>query len=210
MRNGAIKKSVRYLVWGLGLGCGMLACLALVITLIIGARWWDSLDGGWALVEDAPWTETVIPLPEACGQLVFLRQSAHPFLAEYNRKLRLEREGTELHIIEMPMNVGGSTFINLYWIAFGPKGHATLQLVDHWGMYVMDVEHPGTSVTHLFRTQEGEWRINGGTREETQALLDTLQDPIYMGRLDGSQGPLRFIQRDEAPEVPIDFVGDPD
>lgn len=203
----------RWGLWVVGIGCGALACVMLVLLAVLavggglallGLREWAQ-NQNWEQA-DEPWTEVAIPMPDDWGQVVFLRQSAHPVMAEYNRKLRLEPTGQTPQVVEMTMNVGGRTFINVYWVAEGVDGHATLQLIDHWGMYVVDLESPPATapwVTHW----EGEWRLNGAA-EETDALLEALADHEYLGCLDGKEWPLRFVPVSEAPETEIDFVGD--
>jgi hypothetical protein len=200
--------------WIVAIGCGMLACVMVIGLLIVmgvggglaflGLREWAQSQN-WNPT-DEPWEEIAIPLPDDWGQVIFLRQSAHPVMAEYNQKLRLELTGQPSQIVEMPMNVGGRTFTNVYWVAEGVDGHATLQLIDHWGMYVVDLEAPPATalwVTHF----DGVWRLSGAA-EETDALLEALADHEYLGCLDGKEWPLRFVPASEASETEIDFVGD--
>ncbi|MEJ5309968.1 MAG: hypothetical protein WHX52_09360 [Anaerolineae bacterium] len=200
-------------LWIVAIGCGALACVMLALLAVLavggglaflGLREW--MQGQNWNPDDEPWIEVAIPLPDGWGQVIFLRQSAHPFLAEYNQKLRLELTGQPPVVVEMPMNVGGSTFTNVYWVAEGVDGHATLQLIDHWGMYVVDLEDPPATALWLTRF-EGVWRLNGAA-EKTDALLEALDDPEYLGCLNGKQWPLRFVPASEAPEAEIDFVGD--
>ncbi len=200
--------------WIVAVGCGALACVTLMILavalLVGGGLAYFGLQE-WAELEEwdpttAPWEEIAIPLPDEAGQVVFLRQSAHPMLAEYNQQLRLELIAQAPITVAMPMNVGGTTFTNVYWVAEGVDGHATLQLIDHWGMYVVDLESPPATALWVTRL-EGEWRLNGAP-EETPALLESLADHQYLGCLDGRKWPLRFVPAAEAPETEINFVGD--
>ena len=205
--------SRRWWPWIVAIGCGVLACVMLVLLAalavggrlaFLGLREWAQ-NQNWEQA-DEPWEEIAIPMPDSWGQVIFLRQSAHPVMAEYNRKLRLELPEQSPQVVEMPMNVGGRTLINVYWVAEGIDDHATLQLIDHWGMYVVDLEAPPTTalwVTHF----DGEWRLNGNA-EETDALLEALADHKYLGCLDGQEWPLHFVPVSEALETEIDFVGD--
>ncbi|HNT78588.1 MAG TPA: hypothetical protein PKH77_26560 [Anaerolineae bacterium] len=201
--------------WLVAIGCGALACVTLMILaaalLVGGGLAYFGLQE-WAELEDwdpttAPWEEIAISLPDDGGQVIFLRQQAYPMLMDYNQKLRLELTGQTPLVVEMPTNIGGNrTFTNVYWVAEGIGGHATLQLIDCWGMYVVDIEAPPTTalwVTHL----EGEWQLNGAP-EDTPALLESLADHQYLGCLSEREWPLRFIPASEAPETEIDFVGD--
>lgn len=200
--------------WIVAIGCSVLACMMLTGLLVVmaiggglaylGWREWKQFES-WKPA-DEPWEEVAIPLPDDWGQVVFLRQSAHPMLAEYNQRLRLELTAHSPVTVEMPMNVGGRTFTNIYWVAEGIDGHATLQLIDHWGMYVVDLEDPPDTALWVTRF-EGVWRLNGAA-EETPALLESLVEHEYLGCLDGNEWPLRFVPVAEAPETEIDFVGD--
>ncbi|MGC9394095.1 MAG: hypothetical protein ACP5J4_04505 [Anaerolineae bacterium] len=205
--------SRRWWPWIVAIGCGALACVMLVLLAVLaiggglaylGLREWAQ-NQNWEQADET-WTEVAIPLPDDGGQVVFLRQSAHPVMAEYNRKLRLELTGQTPQVVEMPMNVGGRTFINVYWVAEGVDGQATLQLIDHWGMYVVDLVAPPDTALWVTRF-DGKWRLNGNA-EGTDALLEALTDHEYLGCLDGQEWPLRFVPASEAPESEIDFVGD--
>jgi hypothetical protein len=168
---------------------------------------------------EAPWIEVELPLPqgaEAYGRVTFMRRAAHPVLAEYDRKLRVQPPDDPAQEIEMPMNVGGRTLINVYWIEQGIDGQPTLQFIDHWGMVLLNLTEPSAGVTRLSRI-DGAWRLSvpdehygslAASEAETVAFLDSLGAPSYLGRLDGTDGPLQFVPASVSPEQAIDFVGE--
>ena len=74
---------------------------------ILQTRAGASLSGEeWDQAQE-PWVESAAALPPSVGgPVVLLRRSAHPYLAEYDRRLRLERpDGSEL-TVDLPPNPG--------------------------------------------------------------------------------------------------------
>jgi hypothetical protein len=144
--------------------------------------------GDWS-IEQEPWVEVRHSLPNESGEIILLRQNAHPFLAEYFRKIRLEMVGQESVTLSLPMNVGGSTMINVYQYSGtlpDTKTVSFLRLEDHWGKYDIDL-------------------INGILLDEDNI---NLVDGIYLGRFDGQTGELQFVPASEAPEEAIDKISD--
>ena len=78
----------------------------------IGEEFWTSMDN-WKQ-EDVPWVEC--PVHEfGDGLKVAIHfQHAHPFLAEFYRKLVVTKPGGEIVEMELPMNTGGKTNIKVY------------------------------------------------------------------------------------------------
>lgn len=175
-------------------GC-VLVCLALVLvagsfiyaTTHIGEAFWGQF-GHWD-PQTEPWVECGFDLPDGKGRVVLLRHNAHPFLAEYNRKIRLEITDRTPVTLGLPMNVGGSTMINVYLGSAQLSGKmevSVMRLDDHWGTYIIDVDN--------LRLLDGE------------SILRLLEG-TYLGRWDGRKGPLRFVPADEGVEEAIDKVG---
>jgi len=117
-----------------------------------------------------PWQEVPIPLPSGVPTVTFLRRHAHPFLAEYDRKLRIGVEA----MVDLPTNVGGRTLTNIFLIREGDGRGPILHLCDHWGHCFVDLVEART--------------------------VEARADPPgeYVGRLDGSDYPLRFVPASEA------------
>ena len=179
----------RWAKW-LVLGC-LLAAAASVLLLgafcyamaRIGSAFWQQAEE-WD-VEQEPWEEASFDLPDGAGQVSFLRQDAHPFLAEYNRRLRFELEGQAPVTLDLPMNVGGRTLINVHLHANGTTvdGTATsvLRLEDRWGEYVVDLDR-------LDLVSGADLHVAEGT---------------YLGRFDDRDGPLAFVPAATSPEEEV-------
>ncbi|MCP4229056.1 MAG: hypothetical protein GY771_02775 [bacterium] len=144
--------------------------------------------------ENEPWVEVDIELPDDAGKAVFMRRNAHPFFAEYNRKIRLELTGHEPVEIELEMNTGGKTLINVYYLPYGLTGvseNALLLLQDYYGDYPVDLAER--------RLLPGYW----GIWERIEP-----PDTGYLGRLDGSEYPLKFVTATESPEEELEIMAD--
>jgi len=96
------------------------------------ARWLESaepgsvLDGLSRTPED--WEEARGALPGG-GTLVLMRRNAHPFLAEYDRKIRIELPSCDPEILFLPMNTGGRTNIRVFMVEH--ENGRFLRLRDH-------------------------------------------------------------------------------
>ena len=135
-------------------------------------------------VNEQPWTECPLALPDKSCRIVFLRRHRHPFLAEYDRKIRCE-VADRVTVKSLPTNSGGKTKINVYYYAAHKDLGPFIRLRDRYGNYRFDL---------------------GNGVEEIAAIPESVEGE-YMGRLDGSQGPLRFISVQESPEERIEQVG---
>jgi hypothetical protein len=171
----------------LALGCLLTAVASVVLlglffyaTARVGSAFWQQAEE-WD-VEQEPWEEASFDLPDGSGRVSLLRQNAHPFLAEYNRRLRFELEGRLPVTLDLPMNVGGRTLINVYLFAFDTSvdGIATsvLHLKDRWGDYVVDLD-----------------RLDLVSGADLQ-----LAECTYLGRFDGRDGTLEFVPATASPE----------
>ena len=176
------------------------------------------------------WAECGIPVPEGHGELWFLRGRAHPFLAEYDRKLRFVIPKGNEAVRWLPPNVGGRTMINCYWYPAAEDGGPYVRLEDHWGVYVADLRRQTVSVVgerhgQLYIAEipvgrdnppfghwEGEidreeltyYVGNNPGHELTGCLAQGKGE--YLGRLDGRSGPVGFVSRAEAPKESIERV----
>ena len=166
-------------------GIGILAFLlisggvtAFLVFREAGGEIWKGFDD---FDENAqPWTECPIDLPDKAGRIVFLRHHNHPFLAEYDRKIRYE-VGTHVVMKLLPPNTGGKTRINVYYYAAKDGQGAFVRLRDQYGNYRFDL---------------------GNDANEIRAIPKSLTRE-YIGRFDGVQEPLRFISVQESPEERI-------
>lgn len=193
-------------------------CLAVAGAAIIAAG--SCRDGG----SDADEDECLIPLPGRNERVVFLRRHIHPgFMAEYSRKVRIEVPGDAPVYCPLPVNVGGRTFIKVYWIdekdGFGPS----LLMTDHWGQYLVDLAKRET--LRIVRVEPGRvfagrvdgegagygWsgsgdnlRVAVGDNVATEItghrIFDRLQ---YLGCVDGRSWPLQFVPASEGPKARI-------
>ena len=212
-------------------GCGgcLLVALGALVVLVwtargIGDAIFDGMDDFDP--EQQPWTECRIPLPEDYGDLVFLRRHIHPFLAEYDRKVRFETKLANGEEAWLMVNTGGLTRINVHWYPAEAGEGPWVKLQDHWGEHLADIGHGTTSTVfrvdgHTFagqlttgdegygwvRNADGNLTARGG---ESKARDITGTGPAgtgtYLGRLDGTDGPVRFISAAESPEQPIEMI----
>lgn len=180
--------------------------------------------------EEQQWIECTIPLPEEDGTLSFLRRHIHPFMAEYSRKVRIGIPDDKPVCCPLPINVGGRTLINVYWIdekdSFGPL----VLLRDHWGESLVDLatretlrlvrvgadrvfaghidnERAGVGWTGTSDDAVDDLRVHVGQNIATDITRFSIYDRLqYLGRLDGRFGPLRFISASEASEERIKMI----
>jgi len=177
-----------------------------------------------------PWTECALPHPGVSSPLTFMQKSIHPFLAEYEYKIRF---GTGTTTVErwLPLNCGGRTRMNAYWYpsydVFGPA----IRLQDHWGEYLVRVQDqktyrllrykgqvfageitessPGTSMGESHPV-DGEPEIHASVGDnKAEDVTDTnvgRESGEYFGRIDGQDYPVRFVPASEATEVEIEMM----
>lgn len=166
-------------------------------------------------------------MPEGYGNLTFLRRHIHPFLAEFSRKVRIDPPDAEPVYCPLPINVGGRTLINLYWIeekdGFGPM----LLMRDNWGEYLIDLERKKSFILikpeagRVFAGEinderggygwghlpNGDLRVHSCGKDATEITQYQVYDDLkYIGRLDGRTPRLRFIASSEAPEERVQMV----
>ena len=135
---------------------------------------------------EQPWQGCEIPLSETDVRMLFLRRRAHPVLVEYDRKIVIEddREG-EMTILELPVNPGGETGIDVYLVT---EGRGTLvRLRDRWGNYVIDAENRELRSTG---PQAGESRTTSPRKA------------ARVGRIEERKGRPVFVPSDEYPGDP--------
>ncbi|MHC4111944.1 MAG: hypothetical protein ACYSUY_12785 [Planctomycetota bacterium] len=144
-----------------------------------GKQFWEGFDDFDKNAQ--PWTECPIDLPDKAGRIVFLRRHNHPFLAEYDRKIRYETS-VLASVRLLPPNTGGKTRINVYYYEAKNGQGPYIKFQDQYGNYRFDLGHDV---------------------KETLSIPDALTRE-YIGRLDGVREPLRFISAEESTEERIE------
>lgn len=177
--------------------------------------------------EKQPWIECEVSHPGNDASITFLQRTIHPFLAEYEYKVRF---GVGQDAVErwLPLNCGGRTVMNVYWYPVSNGSGACIRLQNHWGEYLLDLAKKKTYriLRYKGRVFAGEIGDGGsdysmgtstsaGRKSEirvfvgknsaadiTHTLMGSRQGD-YFGRIDGRDAPLRFVKKSEAPEVQI-------
>jgi hypothetical protein len=127
--------------------------------------------------ENEPWTELKITLSDPEIEIFYFQQPAHPFLAEYNRKIIFKTPIGQTDTINMFMNTGGRTLFNLYCMT--EKDKKVIILEDYFGFYLYDLKKNEYSEA-IFS-------------EKMQAVDD--HNTVFLGKIDGESYPLRFIDK---------------
>lgn len=127
------------------------------------------------------WSGVSVPVSGDSTSVRFERRSAHPFLAEYDRRLRLANGS----IVDLPMNPGGRTLIHVY--SRRDEHGPALHLHDRWGHYVVRLE---AMTVEIYDNEQSQVPTSFGE---------------YIGRLDGTTAPLRFVPAQKEP--PADTTG---
>lgn len=91
----------------------IIACVLTSIFVLGSLSFWDSVDN-WSQ-EQEPWEEIQVNIAGYDGDVFFLAQVAHPFLAEYNYKIKVEHDG-ESEVFQLPTKTGGQISESIYII----------------------------------------------------------------------------------------------
>jgi len=178
--------------------------------------------------EDEDWQECVF-YTAADGTTVAVGfQQAHPFLAEFHRKAIIASPDTAPIELPLPMNVGGRTNINVYFYPRQDGSGPAIRLQDHWGQYMLDLKRKVSRLIirvdgstyagdlHSERASSGWSQADGGPESveidgrPAQLLQGTLAGPgQYLGRLDGTKGPVAFIPASSEKERSIPMAHEP-
>jgi len=138
--SGAALAGKKLALTGLIMGyvCLPLYIFSSVVSYQISAEFWGQFED--FNKNEQPWVECLIRLPDGSGQVVFMRRHAHPFLAEYDRKIRFETDSLKNVVQPLPMNTGGRTRINVYWYPESDSNGAFIRLRDRYGSYYLDLQ----------------------------------------------------------------------
>lgn len=208
-------------------GCG--GCLLVAIAAVAGAVFFafqavKSFQQDFENPSPRAWEECPVPHPALMPAITFRQRGIHPFLAEFEYRVRFD-DGTNVIDGRLPINVGGRTKMNAYWYPQEEAFPAAIRLQDHWGEYVV---RPAEMKTYSLLRRKGRLYI-GEVQDENSGYsiseregaplevtlngseaLDVTDSPLgsgsgsYIGRIDGTTVPLRFVPAEEAPEQKIE------
>ena len=162
-----------------------------------------------------------VAIPDGSGHIIFLRNRIHPLAAKYDRAIRFETDIIPRVIRALPTNSGSPTKIDVYWLEKQEKEGPYIRLHEHQGEYLIDLSRGVTQVIgringRVFVSElknnkmpAFDWaKINGELSrvhtggkeaEEITGSLASLQGK-FIGRIDATEGPLRFITLAEPKE----------
>lgn len=145
-------------------------------------------------------------------KVTFERRRAHPVQAEYGRRVRVSTPGQAATLVELPMNTGGRTHFNCFWIEAERDAGPWLRLVDHTGEYLLPLKAPslericpeGDGLVHVAADSCARSSSNGIVTFAGEASAPPKFYPgVYLGSIDGRSGPLQFRSANDAPQEEI-------
>lgn len=154
-----------------------------------------------------------LQLPVEDGFVVeFERRRAHPVQAEYERRVNVVSADGTPTVVGLPMNTGGRTHFNVFWIAAAQDDGPWLRLLDHTGEYLLPLTQPslqricreGSELSHVASDNCSRFGSDGKLTYAGEAgPPPKLYPGIYLGALDGRTGPLVFNSAKDAPQEDI-------
>lgn len=84
---------------------------------------------------DEAWQELEVKFDTSNIVIWYQQQSAHPFLVEYNRRIKFQHNNKQSELHKMSLNPGGRTEIKIY----GEPNSIILE--DIWGLYILDLKN---------------------------------------------------------------------
>jgi uncharacterized protein len=124
--------------------------------------------------EKEPWTFISIDIVELNLTINYGQQTIHPYLAEYNRKIQFITKNSKTDTLNMAINSGGRTLIEVYY----NKDKNIIIMEDNFGGYYFDL----------------------ATLEYSEKLWDKFEkydNKEYLGTINGKEHPLEFIRKKE-------------
>jgi hypothetical protein len=171
---------------------------------------------------------TLLSLPDGVHAIEHARILTHPLVAEYSREVTYLTNGARGKTTPLHVDTCGGYPINCYLIE-APQG-PMLRLDDAVSEHLLDIS---TQTTYMIVRVKGTpyvgelmdesassgWSIMnndpstlsvtiGGVKAKPMADLTQNAPGVYIGRLDGGLGHLRFIPATESPEIAIDHLFD--
>lgn len=118
--------------------------------------------------DDEVWTFISFELEKLELKVKYGQQAIHPFMAEYNRKIQFETKTSKTDTIDMHLNWGGRTYIEIFY----DKAKDLILMEDQFGRYFLDLT----------------------TFEYSEKLEDfsKYDNKLYLGRINGKEYPLKF------------------
>ncbi|GEM_PF-2214547 len=132
--------------------------------------------------DDEPWTFISFEIEKIDLKISYGQQLIHPFLAEYNRKILFETQSSKTDTIDMTLNWGGRTYIELYY----DSGNKLIVMEDSFGRYFFDLN----------------------TMKYTEKLEDfgDYKNKYYIGCINGTDYPLKFESLDSEKPTSVDTI----
>jgi hypothetical protein len=174
------KMLLKWLVGGLLITGICIGGSYFVLSTLAATALWDTTDE-WS-IENEPWNAVSIPIPDETLEVIYWEQHAHPFLAEYYRKIEIKPQGKEPSTLEMPVNTGGQTLINVYTDQ-NLEQTKVLILKDQFGIYILQMAEQTFTV------------------DPAGIIFHSTQ---YLGRIEYQAGVLTFIPETDSPEMIIE------
>ncbi len=168
--------------------------------------------------------QVTITLPDGSGRVTFEQTHIHEYFAEYDRRVMLSTEKFSNVECLLPTNVGGRTEMNVYWYALDASSARFLRLQDFWGEYLIDLDEGrsrsivrvnGAAYVGDIRTPYSDSLIAVSEAGERTVYIGESQNELlddrianspgtYLGRIDGTARPLRFVPALEESEKAIE------
>ncbi len=156
-------------------------------------------------LDNQPWTEREIPLPDASWRLAFLERPSG--FAPFEREKRLRFSGQTRREVEYDLPFLERSFeFEAYWYEPFGKDGPLVRLAGEEAEYVADLgEGKLYCVTREFEKVKlhavPEDHATVSTEDARASLIEQRlrQSGEYFGRLDGSQWPLQFIKAEGPP-----------
>ncbi len=161
-----------------------------------------------------PWEKCEIKYPRKEKKVVFYRQTAHPFLAEYNRRVGFGDQKKD-QIRYFPMNTGGRTNIEVFYLEVDgspylrmkdrqteclisikeEKVFSYVRAKDRIFIGEVDFDYSGQGYSH---SEKSGFRAHVGDNEAVDITGTPLaNDGEYIGRLDARRSELKFVTEKE-------------
>lgn len=119
--------------------------------------------------EHEAWKYLSFNLPNVGLIINYGQQAAHPFLAEYNRTIQFTSKKSRTFTLEMTMNTGGRTFIDVY---YDPTNKLVI-LEDIFGSYFYNLK------SNIYS-------------EKPYEKFEKTENIKYLGAINGKDYPLKF------------------
>lgn len=155
----------------------------------------------------------VLSLPaQGAFTIEFESLRVDPVQAEYDRRVSVAAPGASKVIVDLPRNSGGRTHFDVFWIQRAQNAGPWLRLLDHTGEYMVLLNPPtlqricrdGVQLTHVAADSCARSGSEGNLQYDGKAGAPPKYYPgVYLGAIDGRDGPHTFRSAKEAPQGEI-------